>query len=84
MPQRQTYLLAEATPGSVVRIARVPHGTSGERLRYLESLGVVPGAAVTVQTVAPFDGPVTLNVSGEVRVVGFGLASLILVESIES
>lgn len=80
MPQRKTQLLTETEPNSTVRIARVPHGTTGEVLRYLESLGILPGTAVTIQTIAPFDGPVTLTINGQQQVIGYNLASTILVE----
>lgn len=83
MPQRQTHLLSEAEPGSAVRIARVPQGTTGERLRYLESLGLVPGTAVTVQSVAPFEGPVTFILDEKTQVLGYSLASTIWVEPTE-
>ena len=36
----------------------------GERLRYLASVGLVPGAAVTVVSRQPFAGPVTVQVVG--------------------
>lgn len=84
MPQRATVLLSEAAPHSQVRIARVPHGTSGKRLRYLETLGLLPGTAVTIEEIAPFDGPITIRVNDKRQVVGFGLATTILVEPIES
>ena len=33
-----------------------------EEIQYLRELGLVPGTTVTVSTVAPFDGPLTLEV----------------------
>lgn len=39
-------------------------------LRYLGELGLVPGAEVEILATAPFDGPVTLRVAGQVPVVG--------------
>jgi DtxR family Mn-dependent transcriptional regulator len=39
-------------------------------LRYLGSLGLVPGAAVEVVAVAPFDGLLTLRIAGQEQVIG--------------
>lgn len=76
-----------ATPSGVrVRVARVPDDNNSDLLRYLAELGLVPGAAVRMVEVAPFAGPVTLQVEtdGEpvTRVIGRNLAELIRVEQL--
>jgi DtxR family transcriptional regulator, Mn-dependent transcriptional regulator len=38
-----------------------------ERLRYLADLGLVPGATLEVVASAPFDGPVSVGVAGQVH-----------------
>jgi DtxR family transcriptional regulator, Mn-dependent transcriptional regulator len=45
------------------RIGRIP-GDDPALVRYLDQLGILPGAVVTVVSVAPFDGPLTLEVAG--------------------
>ncbi|MEM7334147.1 MAG: metal-dependent transcriptional regulator [Chloroflexota bacterium] len=80
LPVRQTRLLSEILPNETVRIARVPHSSDGELLRYLESLGIVPGTAVTVSEQAPFDGPITLEIEGQQKAIAYNVASSILVE----
>ena len=82
LPVRQTQLLVEVSPVQTVRIARVPHQTDADLLRYLQSLGIMPGTAVTVQDVAPFDGPITLELGGQQLTLGYNVASSILVEAI--
>jgi DtxR family transcriptional regulator, Mn-dependent transcriptional regulator len=68
----------------------LPAGSSGQisRLRsedekaiqYLESQGVRPGGSIVLESIAPFDGPVAVRVSGHVRHLGRRLAQLINVE----
>lgn len=47
------------------------------RLRYLAKAGLVPGARVTVVSQEPFEGPLTVRVEGEERVIAHDLASLL-------
>jgi len=49
--------LAVSEQGRIVRV----RDQSGERLRYLADLGLVPGARVEVTASAPFDGPLTIR-----------------------
>lgn len=54
-----------------------------EVLRYLDSVGLVPGALVRIVERAPFDGPLTLTVEGDEagkHVVGERLARQVFVE----
>ncbi len=71
MPYREDYSmiirpLSQLMPAESGRIIRV--GGGGEIRRRLLDMGVVPGAAVTVQRVAPLGDPV------EIRVKGYDLA----------
>ncbi|MEW5987548.1 MAG: metal-dependent transcriptional regulator [Chloroflexota bacterium] len=61
-------------------VARIPDDANPEMLRYLAGLGLTPGARVVVSDVAPFDGPITLNVNGRPQVVGHKVATQVLVE----
>jgi len=56
--------LADTTPGQTVTIRQVSDWET-EELRYLRQLGLMPGIEVTVSTIAPFDGPLTLDVDGQ-------------------
>jgi DtxR family transcriptional regulator, Mn-dependent transcriptional regulator len=67
--------LAAGRAATVVRMSdRDP-----EFLRYLDAMGIRPGANVTVRERAPFDGPITLDVDGEPRVVGGGVAARVFI-----
>ncbi len=70
--------LAEVPVGETVEIRRVDT-SQGERLRYLEDHGLVPGRQVTVTAHHPFDGPLVLQVGNAAeQVIGHELAAQIL------
>lgn len=69
--------LSDLEPGEVATLRRV--STSDDsRLRYLATTGLVPGARLRVVGREPFNGPVTVEVSGARRVVGHELAGILL------
>jgi DtxR family Mn-dependent transcriptional regulator len=51
----------------------------GDVLSYLDSLGLVPGTSITLEARAPFDGPVSICIGDELRVLGRKLAELVQV-----
>lgn len=53
-------------------------------LRYLNELGLVPGVEVESLAVAPFDGPITLRVADQERLVGAVVANHVWVRPTES
>lgn len=71
-------------------LSTLPVGASGivtrvlvqdaARLRYLASLGLVPGAVVTVVARAPFEGPLTVQIEQERPVLDTRLATTIVVD----
>jgi DtxR family Mn-dependent transcriptional regulator len=69
--------LAGAALGERVQVRRVDTGDP-EQLRYLASLGIVLGADVEVLDRQPFDGPVTVRVGNEQRVLSHAMAALLL------
>jgi DtxR family transcriptional regulator, Mn-dependent transcriptional regulator len=69
--------LAEVPLGETVEVRRVDE-REPERLRYLASLGLTPGAVVTLRDRQPFGGPVTIESAGEQRVLGQELAHVVL------
>jgi DtxR family Mn-dependent transcriptional regulator len=70
-------LLADVPTGETVEVRRVDE-RRGDRLRYLGSVGLTPGAIVTVVEHQPFQGPITLRVGGEERVIGHELGQALL------
>lgn len=77
--------LAEVEPGQEVRIQAVRDDDS-ERLRYMESRGLLPGVRLSVESRAPFNGPVTVRVGGRegtIQTVGHELSTRIRVAPLE-
>ena len=70
--------LSELEPGERAVVLRVPEADT-ELLRYLAELGLEPEEVVSVRSLAPFDGPVTVLVAGVAHVVGRELAGRIYV-----
>jgi DtxR family Mn-dependent transcriptional regulator len=70
--------LADTPVGSTTRVVRVGDEDPG-MLRYLDSLGLRPGAEVTLTDRAPFDGPLTLSIGAGTCQVGAALAARVLV-----
>lgn len=69
--------LAAVPVGETVEIRRVDE-REPERLRYLASVGLVPGVVVTLLDHQPFGGPVTVESAGERHVIGEELAQVVL------
>jgi DtxR family Mn-dependent transcriptional regulator len=72
-----TTPLADVDVGETVTIARVDT-SSPDRLRWLAGAGLIPGTKVTVLDQQPFNGPVTVSLGPERRVVGRELAVQLL------
>ena len=61
--ERDFESLADMKSGTVVIVSQV-NDHDKEKLHYLAGLGVVPGAKVSVAEVAPFEGPLVVEVDG--------------------
>ncbi|HJU64329.1 MAG TPA: metal-dependent transcriptional regulator [Gemmatimonadaceae bacterium] len=77
--ERELLTLADLQPrqrGTIVQVS----DDDAPRLRYLAELGLVPGAQVTMVERAPYGGPLRLRVGQVERLVGPGLAAIVLIE----
>ncbi len=70
--------LGQLGTGTHAIVARVSD-RNPEKLRYLVSLGLLPGARIEVEEKAPFRGPLTVRIGGRRHVVGADLANLVIV-----
>ncbi len=70
--------LADVPVGTTTRVVRVEDEDAGT-LRYLDSLGIRPGAEVELSQRAPYDGPLTLAIGNSRFQVGTALASRVMV-----
>lgn len=80
MPVSTCQSLYDFTVGTPAQVTRVTD-QHPDRLRYLADLGLVPGAIVTVQARAPFDGPLTLNVGDTIQHLDSRLARAIFIRN---
>jgi DtxR family Mn-dependent transcriptional regulator len=74
-----TKTLASLRIGEATEIARILDDENSDMLRYLASLGLTPGTAVTILNIAPFDGPLTIEVDGQATIIGQTVAQAVLV-----
>src|SRR5207248_8204373 len=86
VPARDALPLSELVSGAAGTITRIAQQEQPV-LQYLQSLGLVPGAHVTVAAIAPFGGVLTVRVRAEpagdeaTHALGIELAARILVTS---
>ncbi len=76
--ETEYFSLAELGAGYGARVVRVSDDDP-EMLRYLGELEIRPGVEVIVVSKAPYEGPISLRVSGNLLSIGPGLASQVLV-----
>lgn len=82
MPGDETYPLSSLRPGQRAVILRV-NDDDPAFLRYLSSLGLVPGAQLSVIGYSPFDNNLTVQVNGQAPIVqGLAVTYKIYVESL--
>src|SRR5262245_39380897 len=71
--------LTEVEPGGEYIVRQIRHDDR-ELLRFIEKLGLVPGARLQLIELGPFDGPVTIRFGGNALYLGHKAASAIRVE----
>jgi DtxR family Mn-dependent transcriptional regulator len=79
MPVIRDVSLPEVTSGTNVTISRV-RTHDPDKLRYLATLGLVPGARCLLVNRAPFNGPLRLQLGSQEHVLGAELAAMVWVE----
>jgi DtxR family Mn-dependent transcriptional regulator len=77
-PERVVLHLSDAQPGTTVRIIEVVEDVP-ETLRYLDRVGLRPGAIVDVVERGPLGGPITIQAPGGRTAVSIELARLIAI-----
>lgn len=78
-PERSGVKLAEVPPGGVARVLDVTEDVP-EMLRYLDSIGMRPGAEIEVVEHGPLGGPVTVSNARGRHAISLELARLITVQ----
>jgi DtxR family Mn-dependent transcriptional regulator len=78
MVARDEAALVTLEAGQSSHVTRV-HSQDAALLRYLGDLGLYPGVAVLVLEVAPFGGPLTVEVAGRRQAIGAQVAERVFV-----
>lgn len=78
MPKVVDNPLPDMPPGQDYVISRVATHAA-DKLEYLGTLGLKPGAHLTLLERAPFNGPLQLQVNGQTQVIGHELAGALRV-----
>jgi DtxR family Mn-dependent transcriptional regulator len=73
---RHYRMLSEMAVGKTV-VVQALETEDSERLRYLRTLGLVPGSEVVISDVAPFDGPLTVTVGKKKVAIAPALAAIV-------
>ncbi len=79
MVTMQCRPLTSLSVDETASVSRVIDDTDGELLRYLAQMGLRPDVDVQVMGREPFNGPLTLRIAGEDRLIGYKAASSVLV-----
>jgi DtxR family Mn-dependent transcriptional regulator len=79
MPLDDSMPLSALRPNQTARIARIK-SPNPDLLRYLEGLGLIPGAQIEVRDYSPFDHNLTIKVERKTVVLGLNITSKIYVE----
>jgi DtxR family Mn-dependent transcriptional regulator len=83
MSEIRSYRLTAMTPGTDVIISRVLDDADSKLLRYLGSLGLVPGVMLRIIETAPFDGPITVRLDDKTLIIGHKVADTVLVKNVD-
>ncbi len=83
MPDVENQPLATMQVGDTAVVSQIIWpDNDGEMLRYVANLGLKPGTKLVVLDVAPFDGPLTVEMHGEQKVIGHKVSTAVFVEKI--
>jgi DtxR family Mn-dependent transcriptional regulator len=74
--------LTQTSPGETVTIKRIHEIAEYnlELLAFLENKGLMPGAAVVIREVLPFNQTISVEIQGQVVTLGFASANYVFVE----
>ncbi len=78
MPKMETESLTHAKEGHRYIVSRVKN-QDPELLRYLEKIGLLPGAKLLIKQKDPFKGPITLHIEDNEQQLGHEVAEHILI-----
>jgi DtxR family Mn-dependent transcriptional regulator len=71
------FPLTQLAPGETAEIRQVATNEP-ERLRYLGTLGLLPGTTITIERREPFEGPISVRTGARQQVLGHEIAQVLL------
>lgn len=71
--------LSTLTEGATATVTRVRDNANSGLLCYLAEIGIIPGVKLVITNVAPFDGPLTVELDNSSTIVGFNVAQRVQV-----
>lgn len=74
--------LSHGEIGTRFKVQRVSD-ENPDLLHYLEDMGLLPGAEVTIIEKAPFDGPLTVHIGSDEKTIGFSVAQNVFIVPLE-
>lgn len=81
LPRLNCFALSQSRPEERV-IVRMVSDRDPERLRYLAQIGIFPKTEILILEVAPFNGPLHIQIQGQSHHLGKELADIILVDHV--
>jgi DtxR family Mn-dependent transcriptional regulator len=79
VPARSRLRLADLKAGDSALVAEVSD-RNADLLKYIGKIGLFPNETVTVQSVEPFKGPITIHIAGKAAIIGYEVAHSIFVK----
>jgi DtxR family Mn-dependent transcriptional regulator len=79
-PRNSGVIMSNLEVGQSAKMLSVIIEGNSEFLRYLSSLGLMPGATAKILEKAPYDGTLTIEVNNVTKAIGREAASLIMVK----
>ena len=70
--------LSEAQEGEKL-LVRLVEDSDPDKLRYLADRGIYPKTVIKVKEVQPFEGPLTLDVNGDLQIIGHEVSRIVYV-----
>lgn len=83
IPARTLAPIIHMEVGASAELALISEDNNRELLCYLADLGLKPGVRVKVLEAAPFEGPITVEVGGQQKILGYKAARALFVTPLE-
>ncbi len=80
LPKTSGTQIASLESGTKVEITRITNEINSKLLKYLNKIGIVPGAKIEIVEKASYDGTITVKAAGSIKAISTEVASIIMVK----